>query len=666
MPMNGAVRPDPARNWRDRVSIAACAEDDQADPTRTRQLVDRAVAAAGLVACLLGLLGAVVGFTTAGELLRRSEGPVHAAAALAVLAGGPWLLIILRGIIMTILRRRGGGLIGRLVPATARTVAARGGEEANRNSGIAAAGQLGRMLAGPSGRWLASFGSGLFWCGYAAAAIAAIWLLTARVALGFGWESSWLPPELGRQMVETTAAPLQPLLGDTELQPVNPPPLAAADDDSALALRRAWVIYLSGGVMLYLLLPMGLWTVFAAAMGHLAAERWRPKVDAPQPTTPLKRKTTTPAAPASTRALNGDRITTIVGLERPSSAKWPPPTSDFTGVLQIVHDGESLNDATAQLSAESETRTAIIAWLPATPDRGARRMVSTLANASGAGCVLVLDGGDALRTRESAETVRIRHADWSRLADACNLPIVEFDLSHLTDQSRTRWLAFLEGRTVTFTSDIARLDESFAAISAALDADPPLPDERAAANLAREISSIHGASGAGVLAQFTDAIRDGGRDPIAAAKAVAERGRNMLPARLRGDVRWAAIGGVLGALACVGATVAAPAAAVALPAWAMSGAGLGGVLGLLRKTPSSADGDGEHNGNTTDLALGESVLAATLLAVLLWKQGEGEQAVDAALLAAGNDAGPPVLADAHQARNWLASVRARLAEDAAT
>ena len=29
---------------------------------------------------------------------------------------------------------------------------------------------------------------------------------------------------------------------------------------------------------------------------------------------------------------------------------------------------------------------------------------------------------------------------------------------------------------------------------------------------------------------------------------VAERGRSMLPARLRGDVRWAAIGGVLGAL----------------------------------------------------------------------------------------------------------------------
>ena len=128
--------------------------------------------------------------------------------------------------------------------------------------------------------------------------------------------------------------------------------------------------------------------------------------------------------------------------------------------------------------------------------------------------------------------------------------------------------------------------------------------------------------------------RDAGRDPIAAARSVAERGRSMLPARLRGDVRWAAIGGVLGALACVGATVAAPAAAVALPAWAMSGAGLGGVLGLLRKTPSTAEGDGDHNGTNTDLELGESVLAATLLAVLLWKQGEGEQAVEAALLAA--------------------------------
>ena len=524
------MRPDAPRNWRDRVALAAYAQSGEADPQRARHTVDRAVAAAGLAAGLLAILGAIVGFTTAGELLRRANGPVHAAAALMVLVGVPWLLVLLRGVVLAILRRRGGGLIGRLVPAAARTVAARDGDPSNRTLGLAVANQLGRMLAGPPGRWLATFGSGLFWCGYALAAFAAIWLLTARVALGFGWESSWLPPELGQAVVETSAAPLQPFFGDIELEPVDPPPITAADDHTALELRRVWVIYLSGGVLLYLLLPMGVWTILAGSLGHVAAERWRPhaatgvKARAARRTGHRHRTMTAHTLP------DGDSITAVAGLERPAGQLWPPPLAGATTELDIVHDANSLTRATGRLGADSDSRVAIVAWLPATPDRGVERQVSALAEASARGGVLVLDGGDALRSREPSETVAIRHADWSALAKACGVPVVDFDFTNLTDTSQAAWLAFLGGTAISTSTDPAPLDASFAAISAALDADPPLPDERTAGKLAGKISRIHGAAGRSVLQVFTETnARCGARSGHSGPERFPSAGETFFP-----------------------------------------------------------------------------------------------------------------------------------------
>ena len=643
------------------MASAATSASGADDPQLARRMIDRAVAATGIMVLALGVIGAFIGFTTTGELLRQDNGPIHAAAALVIIAGGPWLLIAIRTLILVVMRRRSGGLIGRLVPGTLRAVATRHRDPEDERLSFALAQQLGRMLAGPAGRWLASLGSGAFWSGYAIAAFLAIWFFTARVALGFGWESSWLPPELGRSVTMATSAPLTPILGEFQLEPVDTPPSAAADDPTALERRRAWVTYLSGGVAIYLLLPMGAWTVLAAGLGHLAAERWRPS-DQPGPDLSPTPPASSPEPDSPNLPLNNNpsAITCIVGLERPTDAPWPPPTTGETQVMNIVNDHESRNVAIANLQ-QARPRTAIIGWLPSSPDRGVERLVSSLASACGGNAILILDGGDALRARETTDNVRIRHADWMNLAASCNLPIAEFDFQQLTSASRKRWMNLLGGEADQVDIDPRNLDASFAAISRALEDTPPLPAEETARKLAAEITKINGVKAAGLMSSFSNHLAAAGRDPIAAARAVAEQGRGWLPANLRSNAQWAAIGGVLGAFACIGATIATPAAAVALPAWAMSGAGLGGVLGLLRSRHEDAttpDADSENG----SLELGECVVSAAMLAVVLWKQGEGETAVNDALLRLADEDDPPVLEDAAAARNWLALARRRLVE----
>ncbi|MCH2162498.1 MAG: DUF2868 domain-containing protein, partial [Phycisphaerales bacterium] len=619
------------------------------------------VAATGMMVLGLGIIGAFIGFTTTGELLRHDNGPVHAAAALVIIAGAPWLLIAIRTFIVAALRRRAGGLIGRLVPGTLRTVATRNRGPEDERLSFAIAQQLGRMLAGPAGRWLATLGSGAFWCGYAIAAFLAIWFFSARVALGFGWESSWLPPELGRSVAMATSAPLKPILGEFELIPVEAPPTAAADDPTALERRRTWVTYLSGGVAIYLLLPMGAWTILAAGLGHLAAERWRPSDEAgsdltpPRPGSPPEPKS--PNLPLNS---NASAITCIVGLERPTNAPWPPPSMGETQVMNIVNNHESRDAAIASLQSE-RPRTAIIGWLPSSPDRGVERLVSSLTSACGGDAILILDGGDALRTREAIDNVRIRHADWLNLAAACKLPVAEFDFQHLSSEARSSWMSLLGGEADPVDTGPQNLDASFAAISRALEDTPPLPAEETARKLAAEITKINGVEATGLMSSFSNRLTAAGRDPIAAARAIAEQGRGWLPPSLRSNAQWAAIGGVLGAFACIGATIAAPAAAVALPAWAMSGAGLGGVLGLLRSRDEDANSADDASRNDP-LELGECVISAAMLAVVLWKQGAGETAINDALLLLADEDDPPVLEDAAAARNWLAVARRRLVE----
>ena len=441
-----------ARDWRDRAARAAAADVGRASEAeavaQARRMADRGRlgAVAGLAA--LAALGAIAGWTTTAELLRPAEGPVHAALALLAIAGGPWLLLALRSLVLLAFRRRVSPVLGRIV--TTGLLRAAGRDAGARDLSAATARRIGGMLAAGSGRCLAAAGSGTFWTAYAAVAVATIWIVTARVALGFGWESSWIPPSFGRAVVELAAAPLTPLIGGDELAPIAAAPAAPADDPAALAARRAWIRFLTAGVAAYLLLPMAVWTLLQAVLGHRRAVRWRPTVAvvtrstaaaALPPTGPV-------AAAPPRRPPGGGPCTHVVRLERPARAVGLPAPLDRLDDLGNVDAAADLERVRGVVHA-GPARVAIVGWLPATPDRAVRRRLRTLADASHEPPLLVLDGGDVLRRGEPARTAAARLEDWRALARATGVAPLECDLAELTDASRRRLAGAIGPQTAT-------------------------------------------------------------------------------------------------------------------------------------------------------------------------------------------------------------------------
>ncbi|MFB0985186.1 MAG: DUF2868 domain-containing protein, partial [Phycisphaerales bacterium] len=409
------------RHWRDRIASAAA--DDaglQKDRgatslARARKLVDRGVSGASLAILMLAVLGGIAGASATGKLLQQDHGPVHAAAVLIILVGGPWFFILLRTVVLLAIRRRGGPLLGRLVPAGFDWMINRSHGDPDLTAAVA--GRTASMLATGPARRLAAVGSGTFWCGYAGIAILTIWFVSARIALGFGWESSWLPAEVGRSIVDIASAPLTPMIGDLNLEPVAGPPTAAANDPQALAARRAWIVFLSTGIGVYLLLPMLLWTMLQAAIGHLSATRWQPKMRHRFPASETRQTAEGIALPANHLETSGrPRVTNVpcerfVRLDRPGNAA-PLPTQ-ITELEDVgdLDSSESMAQALA-LSRASRDRIAVIAWLPGTPDRGVRRRIKELGSECQVAPLLILDGGEILRRRESVSIAATRLTDW--------------------------------------------------------------------------------------------------------------------------------------------------------------------------------------------------------------------------------------------------------------
>ncbi len=680
-----------ARDWRDRAARAAAADVGRASEAGAialaRKLADRGRLGAAAGLALLAVLGAVAGWTTTAELLRPGEGPVHAALALLAIAGGPWLLLLLRSLVLLVLRRRASPVLGRLV--TSGLLRAAGRDAGARDLAAATARRIGGMLAAGSGRCLAAAGSGTFWTAYAVVAVATIWIVTARVALGFGWESSWIPPGFGRAVVELAAAPLAPLIGSDELTPIAAAPATPADDPVALAARRAWIRFLTAGVAVYLLFPMAAWTLLQAVLGHRRALRWRPTV-----AVVARSAAAAPALPSGAAAAppgpppGGGPCTHVVRLERPTRAVGlPAPLDrlDDLGSVDAAADLERVRD----IVHGGPARVAIVGWLPATPDRAVRRRLRTLADASREAPLLVLDGGDALRRAEPARTAAVRLADWRALARATGVAPVECDLAELTDASRRRLAGAIDRQAAANGGDAAPasaprpetagaglapaglapapLDAAFGAIGQHLDGDDPLPSDAALASCLAEVARTFraeagGESGTAAWSARLAALRGRDRsDASGLAAALAATGVGLLPAALRQRAVWAGLGGLLGAAACAAAATVAPAALLALPGWTAAGAGVAGLLSLVRRTggqtgsppPADAAPDGPRR-------LGEAVFAAAASAVLWWSQGADEARTTRALEALAPDDVVPALDDADGARRWLAAARDRV------
>ena len=706
-----------ARHWRDRVARAAAADVERVSDATTiaeaRRLADRGMAGALVGLGGLAALGGVAGWTTAAELLGPADAPVHAAAALLAIAGGPWLLLALRSAGLLLLRRRATPVLGRLVTngllrAAGRDAAGRPelarpcgrvGSSADaellrrRLLAAATARRIGSMLAAGSGRRLASAGSGVFWTAYALFAVAAIWMVTARVALGFGWESSWIPPSLGHAVVEAASAPLGPLIGSSELTPVAPAPLAPADDPAAMAQRRAWIGFLTAGVTVYLLLPMAVWTLLQAALGHRRAERWRPAVASRSRSAPgaAGRGAGEVAAPVGTTPPANGEAAYVVRLERPEEAGELPAPLDRLNDLGDIDAAADLERVRRVVHA-GEARVVVIGWLPATPDRGVRRRLRELADASKQTPLLVLDGGDALRRTEPARTAGLRLEDWRALAREAGVVLFECDLAALTDANRERLARAvrhdlageqaLEPHTARRSApdpgarvsrdgrrdlDPASLDAAFDAIGQHLDGADPLPSDAALASclgaVARTFRAESGAaSGLEAWRTRLAALRDlDAADATRRAASLTRIGVGLLPPALRNRAVWTGLGGLLGAAACAAAATVAPAALVVLPGWAAAGAGVAGLLSLVRRGGSPAGAPAPGSATASPPArLAETVLAASASAVLWWSQGADEARTTRALEALVPNHAAPGFDDADGARRWLAAARRRV------
>ena len=676
-----------ARNWRDRAARAAAADVGRAaDPKaigQARRLADRGRVGAGVGLSVLAALGAVAGWTTTAELLRPADAPVHAAAALLVVVGGPWLILALRSVVLLRFHRTASPLLGRLVTTGLLRAAARsaGRDARSRDLAAATARRIGSMLATGSGRRLAAAGSGTFWTSYALVAVATIWIVTARVALGFGWESSWIPPSFGRAVVELAAAPLGPLVESDELTPIAAAPAAPADDPAALAARRAWIRFLTAGVAVYLLVPMAAWTLLQAGLGHRRAERWRPAVATrtrAAATVATRRSEPVPALPGPP-PVGGGACTHVVRLERPEEAADLPEPLDRLADLGDVDAGADLDRVRGILRAGSG-RVAVVGWLPATPDRGVRRRLRTLAEDSNEAPVLVLDGGDALRRAEPARTATVRLEDWRSVARQTGVALFECDLAELTDASRRGLARVVEQeahrereRKPTAGSGAARagldpalLDVALGVIGRHLDGDDPLPSDPALASCLGEIAGTFRAREEGETR--TEAwrarlasLRD--LDPADVSRGAASltrTGLDMLPVALRTRAVWAGCGGLLGVAACAAAATVAPVALVALPGWAATGAGVAGLLSLVRRGGAGAGSAHAVDPASGPRRLGEAVFGAAASVVLWWSQGADEARTTRALEALAPNDVVPALDDADAARRWLAAARRRV------
>jgi hypothetical protein len=294
----------------------------------------------------------------------------------------------------------------------------------------------------------------------------------------------------------------------------------------------------------------------------------------------------------------------------------------------------------------------VVCSLPATPDRGTRAFIDALRRSSRSPLILLLTEGQRLRARVDAEQVERRIQDWRRLAGNAGLNkdrVIELDLDHLTDTSRKRLMRLL-GYGGQEPLPARRIDRAFALIlehAAGWSGPPGMPKQ---AELQRAIAKLYGDR----RQAWQDMLRvrlNGGMPQLSDLRESSRRMIDLLPARLR-NTRWLAAGAVAGALGCVAAaTLVAPAAIVALPAWAGVGAALSALIG--------PGGKGRAAPPEEPIDLTDAVNAAALFAIVLELQGRDETEITRIIDRVTVGEETPELRDLDSARAWLDTLLAR-------
>lgn len=385
----------------------------------------------------------------------------------------------------------------------------------------------------------------------------------------------------------------------------------------------------------------------------------------------------------------------IVGIELDQAeVRWPPVVRDIKWAdLGVLEDRDDQRRAIETLrdSQTEPARLVIVCDLTTTPDRGITRLVHQLAEEVTTPPLLILSGGQTLRSRGlDAAGVAQRVGDWRTLAKRAGLSdehVVEIDLEHLTDQSVHR-LAELIG--VDY-EDVQADGVSGRRINAAFERIVEHvqqwqkrglsgEDTAAQAELHREIAKIYRGDDRsdrswghllGLPASLDVKSFDAGsldvKDFAATVKDSAQRFTQLLPERLKRSPKWLAAGALSGALGCVAAaTLISPVAIAALPTWSLIGAA---VAAALQK--SGGDVEKDDAGSTTHYD--RAVHAAALFALLLELQGRDEATITSifdqvleddihgtVLDGATDSAGVDVIRDAADTRRYLDQLRHRV------
>lgn len=629
---------------------------------------------ASLVAVVAAATGALAVLGAFGESAGR---PVNVFWALLTLLGvqtvmlAVWALAFVAAVTGFGPRLLAGGSLGALVLAAARWTGRALRHTPVQTAGLVAVG--GVTARGAIGTWTLSALSHLVWTTFNAGVLILLLVLLSTRQYRFVWETTILSPD---QYVPLTralaagperfgfAAPTPEQVRASRLTDDGTAPDAAtAEADSA-----AWAGFVTGCLVVYGLLPR-LVLVGACMAGRTgAARRFRLELDRPgyarlraaiEPTVrSIGVVDPDDAVPAPDRlpahdATPGAGPPAILAFElRELPAPWPPPLAGARWAdLGHARDRETRRRCLDELVAFEPRPGAmiVVASLLATPDRGTRHFLEALVSASPAAPALVLTGGQRARDRRPHGSVDARVEDWREAARAVGVPaerIVEIDLDHLTDATRTRLgaLVGLDGPAHAGGT----IDEALAIIA---DTCVRPLDDADRAELHRRIATLYTARGETAQAWFRMPASLDAASVGASLKEGAGRVVGLLPSGLKLDPRWIAAGTACGALGCVAAaTLVSPVAIASLPLWSGIGAALAGLTssGARAATEPSDDDEGHA----------DQVRAAALHAILLDAQGLGEAAIGRLLeRSVGFDA--PALDGPASLRPWLDEVRHR-------
>ncbi|MGA1391972.1 MAG: DUF2868 domain-containing protein [Phycisphaerales bacterium] len=651
--------------------------------------------AIGTATTIMVMLAAIAGGTAAAAALPAArEAPVNIFLLLGGFLGIQTILLF-AWLVAAGLLRGGGPSLGRGVAAIASMLVRLGVRRDSHGAAAAAipAGaapiavlrrRMSRESSFPAARWGIGLASNALWTVFNLAGLATAITLLATRQYEFAWESTILSAE-AMQRLTSAIASAPPLLGfpvpdaatiaASRFDPANPQAFSMQSD----AVRAMWSGLLLGSIVCYALVPRIALTLLCAwrrraAFAAMRLDRGDPSISMllaalRDPRDSASGEVVPLPVAAATRldgslAARAEGSAAIVGIELsvPRSG-WPPQLGVRVEDLGILASREDRQRTRSRLRS-SPTRPSILIVVcdaASTPDRGVRASIADLAESAASPLLLAISGGEALRRREIASTVARRLTDWRELAASLDAGTVEVDLDHLTVNSRRALREAIEPPPDRKTSSpaSAELDLAFHEVVEAASrwvgdggaSRTPTVEEEA--DLHRRIAARFG--GPGTLLEsarlgFTPT------DPLGSLRRAANRVEGLLPDSLRVRPAWLAAGAVAGALGCLAAaTLATPLAISALPMWALTGGGLGGLLSTLRGRAPSTDPTGR------EVDLGPAVSAAAMQAVLLAHQGLGEDRIGTALSSAFDSHEPPRLKTPQEVRAWLDGVGARLA-----